>query len=51
MKPGIMFAEEVVTGWAYLEITCVGRVEYSGLVTDGERIVGMQEGFRVPLWK
>jgi len=40
---------EVVTGLAYLEITRADRVEYSGLMIDGERIVGMQVDFRVPL--
>jgi hypothetical protein len=48
IKPGTTFAEEVVTGLAYLEITSVDSVEYSGLMIDGERIVGMQVRFRVP---
>lgn len=42
IKPGTTFAEEVVTGLAYLEITTVDSVEYSGLMIDAERIVGMQ---------
>lgn len=46
IKPGTTFAEEVVTGLAYLEITSVDSVEYSGLMIDGERIVGMQVRFR-----
>ena len=45
IKPGTTFAEEVVTGLAYLEITSVDSVEYSGLMIDGERIVGMQVRF------
>jgi len=40
-----------VTGLAYLKITSADSVEYSGLMTDGERIVGVQIGFRVPLWR
>ena len=48
IKPGTTFAEEVITGLAYLEITSVDSVEYSGLMIDGERIVGMQVGFHVP---
>lgn len=47
IKPGTTFAEEVVTGLAYLEITSVDSVEYSGLMIDGERIVGMQVSFCV----
>ena len=38
---GTTFAEEVVTGLAYLGITGVDGVDYSGLVIDGERIVGI----------
>lgn len=48
IKPGTTFAEEVVTGLAYLEITSVDSVEYSGLMIDGERIVGMQVRLCVP---
>jgi len=40
---GTMFAEEVVTMLVYLEITSIDSVEYSGLMIDGERIVGMQK--------
>ena len=45
---GTTFAEEVVTGLVYLGITSVNSVEYSGLMIDGKRIVGMQVGFHVP---
>ena len=38
---GTTFAEEVVTGLVYLGITSVNSVEYSGLMIDGKRIVGM----------
>jgi len=48
IKPGTTFAEEVITGLPYLEITSVDSVEYSGVMMDGERIVGMQVRFRVP---
>jgi len=44
---GTTVAEEVVTVWVYLGITSVDSVEYSGLMIDGERIVGMQVGFHV----
>ena len=49
MKLDRIFAEEVATGRTYLEITSVDRVEDSGLVVDGGRIEGMQEGIHVPL--
>ena len=39
------FAEEVITGLVYVEITSVDGVEYSGLMVDGKQIVGMQVGF------
>jgi len=44
---GTTFAEVGVTVWVYLGITGVDRGEYSGLIIDGERIVGTQVGFHV----
>ena len=41
---GTTFAEEVVTGLVYLGIASVDSVEYSGLMIDGERIVGIHFG-------
>ena len=41
IKPRTTFVEEVITGLAYLEITSVDSVEYSGLMIDAERIVGI----------
>jgi len=38
IKPGTMFAEEVVTGLVYLGITTVDSAEYSGLMIDRGRI-------------
>ena len=38
---GTTFAEEVVTGLVSLGITSVDSIDYSGLIIDGERIVGM----------
>ena len=49
IKLGTTFAEEVVTGLVYLGITSIDGVEYSGLMIDGKRIVGMQVGFHFPL--
>jgi len=40
---------EVVSESAYLKITNADDVEYSGLMIDGQRIVGMQVGLCVPL--
>jgi len=34
IKPRTTFVEEVITGLAYLEITSVDSVEYSGLMID-----------------
>ena len=49
IKQSTTFADAVVTGLVYLGITSVYGVEYSGLMIDGKRIVGMQVGFHSPL--
>jgi len=49
IKLSTTFAKEVVTGLVYLGITSVDGVEYSGLMIDAKRIVGMRGRLSFPI--